>query len=208
MSLIRPTFYVEPRTGVAVSALLQLLGLFGAQVVRALPPPEARASYIVIDFEKRKIQGGKQDWIDAWYDARAEVDHPGTLVGLTLEEGHSPVPGACQISVFHILPAVVKLLDRFPRPLSQAQLKIQKQPAHDRQAQIVAHDLERLLRLSNLDSATAYLRMATTLRRITAPILKADLNELLKQIEQSADSTQLRILLGTAVASWRQRYVQ
>lgn len=208
MKLMRPTFYVEPRTGMGVRALLQLLALLGAPVAIKLPSRAEIASYIVIDIERRRSRLGRQEWVDAWFDARAELDHPGILVGLTLEEDYSPVPGACQVPAFHVLPAIVQLLDKQPRPLTEAQLEMQKQPAGERQAQIVAHDLEHLLKLSDLNSDRACLTLEATMDRVTSPPLQSDLSDLLKQIRQVADSKQLRALLGTAIASWRKRYDQ
>ena len=188
-----------------MAALLNVLEILEAKVVRSLPRSE-EASYIIIDLDRRSALVAQDNWVEAWYQARVELDTSGTLIGLVIEEGHNPVPGACQIPVLRVFPELIHLFDRLPRALSKAEVDHQKQPVRKRQAEIIEHDIKHLINMFDLGVDTAFATLNTTLSRITHPDLRSELSLLLQTIQQITEVSLLRETLRTALAKLRSNY--
>jgi hypothetical protein len=199
------TFYVAPEPEIAVVALLQVLELFDANIVKSLPPVELKAAYIVVNFGKR-ARLAQENSMESWYGIRSELDVPGTLIGLTLKDDNDPVSGAYQIPMAQVIPELIGLFRGTPRALAEAEVKRQKQPVEKRQTQIIVHDLQQVLNGPALSARIAWRRLTRTLKLITVPQLHAELNDLLVKLEKGSEGPALRELLTGSLTRWRQRY--
>jgi hypothetical protein len=190
MSRRHAQLYVEESYGVDIAALLQALDGLGVPVIESVPPV-AKPCYIIIDIERRRTRAA--NWIDAWYEARAELNVRGTLIGLVT--GIDPVPGTYQIEAWNAVPGVIEALAQIPRAISLEVLEHQRESSQQRQTNRVIHDLRALLESSNLSAAGVRGTLAATWNQVTPRDLKQLIESLMDEVENANRPALLRDIL-------------
>jgi hypothetical protein len=187
-----PQLYVESQYGVDIAALLQVLEALGVSAIHSLPSVE-KACYVIIDIERRRER--LINWVDAWYEARTELNVRATLIGLVTGGDAAPVPGAFQIKAWNAVPGVLQALARIPRAISLEDLEHQRQSSRQRQAVRVVHDLRFLVELPVLNREAARRALMTTWGHVTHGDLKAILEILMDEVGETMTPALLRDIL-------------
>lgn len=192
MSRRHPQLYVESRYGVDIAALLQALEALGISAIHSLPPV-AKACYVIIDIERRRES--IINWIDAWYEARAELNVRATLLGLVTDDDATPVPGVYQVKAWHAVPEILEALARIPRAISPEDLEHQRQSSRQRQTTRVVHDLRALVELPVLNHEAARRTLMTIWGQVTHGELKDSLEILMDEVRKTTTPALLRDIL-------------
>lgn len=184
--------YVEGSFGADIAALVQALEGLGVSVVKS-PPPIAKPCYVIVDIGRRMEQ--VNNWIDAWYEARAELNVRATFIGLVTDRDATPVPGVCQIKAWNAVLGVLEALALPPRAISPETLQHQRQSSRQRQANRLIHDLRTLVELSVLSPEVARGTLMAAWNQVTHYDLKSLLENLIDEVMKTQSSVRLRDIL-------------
>jgi hypothetical protein len=184
--------YVEGSFGADIAALVQALEGLGVSVVKS-PPPIAKPCYVIVDIGRRMER--VNNWIDAWYEVRAELNVRATFIGLVTDRDATSVPGAYQMKAWNAVLGVLEALALTPRAISIETLQHQRQSSRQRQADRLIHDLRPLVELSTLSPEIARGTLLASWNQITNCDLKSILENLIDEAMKTQSSAQLQDIL-------------
>jgi hypothetical protein len=184
--------YAEEHSGSDLTALIKVLGCMGIVVIRSLPTP-AEACYVLVDIERRRQD--VNNWLDAWYAVRADLNVRATLIGLVTDKELTPVPGAYPIRAWNALPELLNILSQIPKAISPELLAHQTQSSRHRQTDRLIHDLRFLVAASGLSSEEVHRRLTTTQNAVIHSDLRSLLAELINEVDQSLSRESLEYIL-------------